>query len=216
VPINVPAPRAPTWPALFNILRLDRSFAGHRDEKTFTIRGESAATSEGRRYIVTDKSMHVLQAAYVSAFEHISYSARCSAITHVASTRVRMTLLACQICVGDTTPICVRYLVKKERTAFTSHTRIPPNVAGSHLYRPPYAFRAALASCWLCFLCCEKHHSCSLLRDIHSYAFLMQPAIFPRPSEAQFDNPALPSALYDSLHTLGLGLAWERGLCAVK
>ena len=57
------------------------------------------------------------------------------------------------------------------------------------LYRPPYAFPAAWASCWLCFLCCEKHHSCSLLRDIHSYAFLMQPAIFPRSSEARVDNP---------------------------
>ena len=44
----------------------------------------------------------------------------------------------------------------------------------------------------------------------------MQPAIFPRSSEARVDNPALLSALYDSLHTLGLGLAWEQGLCAIN
>ena len=63
------------WAALY-IPRLDRSFAGRRDEKTPTIRGESAAASEGRRYIIMDKSMHVSRAAYVSAFEHILYSAR--------------------------------------------------------------------------------------------------------------------------------------------
>ena len=56
--------------------RLDHSFAGRRDETTFTIRGESAAASEGRRYIVMDKSMHVSRAAYMSAFEHILYSVR--------------------------------------------------------------------------------------------------------------------------------------------
>ena len=88
-------------------------------------------------------------------------------------------------------------------------------MAWSRLYRPPYAFCAAWASCWLCFLCCEKHHSCSLFRGIHSYAFLMQPAIFPRSSEARVDNPAPLSAPYDSLHMLGLGLARERGsLCS--
>ena len=85
---------APTRPTLY-IPRLDRSFAGRRDEKTLTIRGESAAASEGRRYITMDKSMHVSRAAYVSAFEHIPYSARGSAITHVASAHVHTTLLAC-------------------------------------------------------------------------------------------------------------------------
>ena len=85
---------APTWPALY-IPWLNRSFAGHRDEKTFSIHGESATASEGRRYIIMDKSMHVSLAAYVSAFEHIPYSARGSAITHVASARVRTTQLAC-------------------------------------------------------------------------------------------------------------------------
>ena len=47
------------------------------------------------------------------------------------------------------TPICIRYLVEKERAAFTSHTCILPNVVWSRLYRPPYAFRAVWASCWL-------------------------------------------------------------------
>ena len=42
-----------------------------------------------------DKSMPVLRAAYVSAFEHIPYSARGSAITYVASARVHTTPLAC-------------------------------------------------------------------------------------------------------------------------
>jgi len=92
--INVLASRAPTWHALY-IPRLDRSFTGRREEKTFTIHGESAAASEGRRYITMDKSMHVSQAAYVSAFEHIPYSAHGSAITHVASARVHTTPLAC-------------------------------------------------------------------------------------------------------------------------
>ena len=119
------------------------------------------------------------------------------------------------MCTGRT-PIGVKYLVEKEQSASTPHTRIPPNMTWSRLYRPPYVFRGAWASCWLCFLCWEKHHSCSLLRDIHSYAFLMQPAIFPGSSEARVDNPALPSTLHDSRHTLGLGLAWERGLCAVN
>ena len=49
----------------------------------------------------------------------------------------------------------------------------------------------------ICFLCCEKHHSCSLLRGIHLHAFLKQPAILPRPSEARVDNPTLPSAPHD-------------------
>ena len=42
-----------------------------------------------------DKSVHVSRAAYVSAFEHIPYSARGSAITHVASARVHTTPLVC-------------------------------------------------------------------------------------------------------------------------
>ena len=136
---------APMWHATHNIPRLDRSFDGRRDEKTFTIRGESAAASEGRRNIIMDKSMHVSRAAYVSAFEHILYSARGSAITHVVSARVRPILLAC----AQGEHRYIRYLVEKEQAASTSHTCIPPNVALSHLYRPPYAFRAAWASCWL-------------------------------------------------------------------
>jgi len=42
-----------------------------------------------------DKTMHASRAAYVSAFKHIPYSARGSAITHVASARVHTTMLAC-------------------------------------------------------------------------------------------------------------------------
>ena len=154
---------APTWPALY-IPRLDRSFAGRRDEKTFTIRRESTAASEGRRYIAMDKSVHVSRAAYVSAFEHIPYSARGSAITHVASARVHTTPLA--YARGEQQYVSV-IEIEKEQAASTPHTCIPPNMAWSRLYRPPYAFRAAWASCWLCFLCCEKHHSCSLPRGIH-------------------------------------------------
>ena len=158
-----------------------------------------------------DKSMHVSRAAYVSAFEHIPYSARGSAITHVASTRVHTTLLACAW--GEHQYVS-DIEVKKEQAASTPQTRIPPNMAWSRLYRPPYAFRAAWASCWLCFPCREKHHSCSLLRGIYSHAFLIQPAILPRPSEARVDNPALPST-HDSPHTPGFGLARERGpLCS--
>ena len=170
--------------------RLDCSFAGRRDEKTFTIRAESAAASEGRRYIAMDKSMHVSRAAYVSAYEHIPYSARGSAITHVASARVHTTPRAC---VWGEHLYASDIEVEKEQAASTPHTRIPPNMAWRRLYRPPFAFRAAWASCWLCFLGCEKHHSCSLLRGIYSHAFLMQPAILPRPSEARVANPALPS-----------------------
>ena len=144
----------------------------------------------------------------MSAFEHILYSTRGSAITHVASARVRTTQLACargkHQYVSD-------IQVVKEQAATTPHTRLPPNMAWSHLYRPPYAFRAAWPSCWLFLLCCEKHHSCSLLRGIHSHAFLMQPAIFPRSSEARVDNPALLSALYDPLHTLSLGSPGNEG-----
>ena len=146
--------RTPTWPTLY-IPRLDRSFAGRRDEKTFTIRGESTAASEGRRCIAMDKSMHVSRAAYVSAFEHIPYSARGSAITHVASARVHTTLLACAQ--GEHQYV-LDIEVEKEQAASTPHTHIPPNMAWSRLYRPPYAFYAAWVSCWLCSLCCEKHH----------------------------------------------------------
>ena len=42
-----------------------------------------------------EKSVHVSRVAYVSAFEHIPYSVRGSAITHVASARVHTTPLAC-------------------------------------------------------------------------------------------------------------------------
>ena len=172
----------PTWPALY-IPRLDRSFAGRREEKTFTIRGESAAASEGRRYIAMDKSMHVSRAAYVSAFEHIPYSVRGSAITHVASACIRTTPLACAR--GEHQYVS-DIAVEKEQATSTPHTRILPDMAWSRLYWPPYAFRAAWASCWPCFPCREKHHSCSLLRGtgIYLHAFLMQSAILPRPSEA--------------------------------
>ena len=77
---------------------LDRSLTGRTDEKTFTLCGESTAASEDRRYIIMDKSVHVSQAAYVSAFEHIPYSAGGSAITHVASTHVHTTPLVCVRC----------------------------------------------------------------------------------------------------------------------
>ena len=92
--IIVLAPHAPTWPALY-IPRLDCSFAGRREEKTFTIHGESASASEDRRYIAMDKSMHVSRAAYLPAFEHIPNSVRSPAITHVARARLHTTPLAC-------------------------------------------------------------------------------------------------------------------------
>ena len=140
--------RTLTRPALY-IPRLDRSFAGRRDEKRFTIRGESAAASDGRRYIIMDKSMHVSRAAYVSALEHIPYSARCSAITHVASTRVRPTPLACAR--GEHQYVS-DIEVEKEQAASTPHTRISLNMAWSRLYRPPYAFvqRGRRAGCVSC------------------------------------------------------------------
>ena len=90
----------------------------------------------------------------MSAFEHIPYSARGSAVTHVASAHLRTTLLECAR--GEHQYVS-HIEVEKERAASILHTRIPPNMAWSRLYRPPYAFRAAWASCWLCFLCCEKH-----------------------------------------------------------
>ena len=127
---STPAPRTPTWPALFNIPRLDRSFAGHRNEKTFTIHGESAAASEGRRYIVMDKSMHVSRAVYVSALEHILYSAWGSAITHVASAHVHTILLACAR--GEHQYMSNIWL-KRNAPLLTLHTRIPPKVAWSPL-----------------------------------------------------------------------------------
>jgi len=156
--------RAPTWPALY-IPRLDRSFAGRRDEKTFSIRGESAAAGEGRRYIAMDKSMHVSRAAYVSAFEHIPYSTRGSAIMHVASAHIRTTPLAC---VWGEHQYVSDIEVEKEQAVSTPHTRIPPNMAWSRLYRPPYAFRTAWASCLLCFPCREKHH---LWQPLKRYSF---------------------------------------------
>ena len=127
--INALATRAPTWPALY-IPRLDRSFTGRRDEKTFTIRGESAAASEGRRYIIMDKSLHVSRAAYMSAFEHIPYSARGSAITHVASARVHMTPLACA---RGEHQHASGIEVKKRTSRFYPHTRILPNMVWSAL-----------------------------------------------------------------------------------
>ena len=69
--------------ALHNIPLLDRSLAGRRDEKTFTICGESAAARESRRYLVMDKSMHVSRCMHGSA------------MAHVVSARVRPVLLAC-------------------------------------------------------------------------------------------------------------------------
>ena len=142
--IDALAPRVPTWPALY-IPRLDRSFAGRRDEKTFTICGESAAASEDRRYIAMDKSMHVSRAAYVSAFEHIPYSVRGSAITHVASARVHTSPLACA---HGEHKHASGIEVKKRTSRFYPQTRILPNMAWSRLYWHLYAFRAAWASCW--------------------------------------------------------------------
>ena len=144
-----------------------------------------------------------------------AHSIQCAGFGHYARGQRLHSHDSASVCAGRT-PICVKYLVEKEQAASTPHTRILPNMAWSRLYRPPYAFRAAWASCWLCFLCCEKHHSCSLLRGIHSYAFLMQPAIFPRSSEARVDNPTLPSAIHDSPHTPGFGLARERGYLCIS
>ena len=156
-----------------------------------------------------DKSMHVSRATYVSAFEHIPYSARGSAIMHVAHARVHMTPRACARCehqyVSDIE-------VKKEQAA-----SIPTLVScqtwrvvvfiGLRTRFVQHGRRAGRVSRAM------KNTLCSLLRGIYSHAFLMQPAILPRPSEARVDNPALPSA-HDSPHTPGLGLAWERGsLC---
>ena len=87
-----------------------------------------------------DKSMHVSQAVYVSAFEHIPYSTRGLAITHVASARVHTTPLACAW--GEHQYVS-DIEVEKEQAASTPHTRIPPNMAWSRLYRPSYVFRAA-------------------------------------------------------------------------
>jgi len=85
------------------------------------------------------------------------YSAQGSAITHVASAHA--TLLMCAR--GEHQYVSNIWL-KRNAPLLTSHTRIPPNVACCRLYRPPYAFRAAWASCWLCLLCCENLNSCSL------------------------------------------------------
>ena len=114
---------------------------------------------------------------------------------------------------GANTNMCRILRLKRNKPLLPAHSYPAQHVMES-AYRPPYAFRAAWASCWLCFPCREKHHSCSLLRGIYSHAFLIQPAILPRPSEARVDNPALPST-HDSPHAPGLGLAWERGsLCS--
>jgi len=174
--------RAPTWPALYNIPLLDRSFAGRRDDKTFTIHGESAAASEGRRYIVMDKSMHV------------SRSTRGSAMAHVVSVRGRPILLACAR--GEHRYVSDIWL--KRNAPLLLHTLVSrPTSRGVAFIglRTRFVQRGRRAGC---VSCCEKHHSCSLLRVIHSYAFLMQPAIFPRSSEARVDNPTL----HDSPHTL--------------
>ena len=77
-----------------------------------------------------DKSMHVSRATYVSAFEHIPYSARGSAITHVASARVHMTPLACA---GGEHQYLSGIEVKQRTSRFYPHTRILPNMAWSAL-----------------------------------------------------------------------------------
>jgi len=115
--------------------------------------------------------MHVSRVVYMSAFEHIPYSARGSAITHVASARVHTIPLACAQ--GEHQYV-LGIEVKKRTSRFYPHTRILPNMAWSRPHWPPYASRAAWASCWPFFPCREKHHSCSLLRGIYLHAFLMQ------------------------------------------
>ena len=149
-----------------------------------------------------DKSMHVSRAAYVSAFEHIPYSARGSAITHVVSARVHTTALACAR--GEYQYV-LGIEVKKRTSCFYPHTRILPNMVWSRLYWPLYSSLAVWASCWPCFPCREKHHSCSLLRGIYVHGFLMQSAILPRPSEARADSPAPTSTLHDLLQFLDCG-----------
>ena len=99
-PINAPALSTPTWPALYNIPLLDRSFAGRRDDKTFTIHGESAAASEGRRYIVMDKSMHV------------SHNTCESTMAHVIRARVCPILLVCAWANTDMCQILRKYDTK--------------------------------------------------------------------------------------------------------
>ena len=133
----------------------------------------------------------------MSAFEHIPYSALGSAITHVASAHVCTTLLAClrgehqyvsDIWLKRNAPLLLRTLASR------------PTWRGVAFI----GLRTRFVQCGRragCFLCCEKHHSCNLLRDIHVYAFLMQPAIFPRSSEVRVDNLEPPSALYASPHT---------------
>ena len=77
-----------------------------------------------------DKSMHVLRAAYVSAFEHSPYSARGSTIMHVASARVHTTPLACA---WGEHQYALGIEVKQRTSRFSPHTRILPNMAWSAL-----------------------------------------------------------------------------------
>ena len=136
------------WPALY-IPWLDRSFAGRRDEKTFTIHGESTAASEDRRDIIMDKSVHVSRVAYMSAFKHIPYSARGLAITHVASARVHTTPLACAR--GEHQYVS-EIEVEKEQAAST-HTHVSRQIWGGVGFiglRTRFVQRGRCAGCVSC------------------------------------------------------------------
>ena len=106
MPARASDQRVSTRPVLY-IHRLDRSFAGRRDEKTFTIRGESAAASEGRRYIIMDKSMYVSRAAYVCLRAH---SIQCAGFSPGPHGQCSRSPDSVSVCVGRT-PIWVKYSI---------------------------------------------------------------------------------------------------------
>ena len=147
----------------------------------------------------------VSRAVHGSAFEHIPYSVRGSAMTHVASARVCSILLSCARAKPD------RY--NWSRNGWKSSCRpyhaqrgvvvvlLLPASDNVAIGTKPLPTLLLILGHLL--LCCAKHHPYSLLRDIHSYAFSMQPAIPPRSSEARVDHLELPSILYNLPQKLG-------------
>ena len=115
------------------------------------------ARAEGTSLWINPCTFHERRMYLPSSTFHTAHAVE--VIMHVTSARVCMTPLACAR--GEHQYVS-DIEVEKEQAASTLHTRIPPNMAWNRLYRPPYAFYAAWASSWLCLLCCEKHHSCSL------------------------------------------------------
>ena len=87
--------------------------------------------SKADTYAARETYMDLSMAVYVSAFEHIQYSERGSAMRHVAST-----------CVHTTPRACARgehqhasgIEVNKKTSRFYPHTRILSNMAWSRLY----------------------------------------------------------------------------------